>query len=185
MTHTEEHRPVEYADQLTYALTHITEFQNLIRFADAKAGAAITLVSGLLAVLLPDFNAILSALSQHPATWQFWVAVLALALSTGFFVTLVGVLSYAFLTFLPRLEKRESTPTIAFFLDCYNMGEQTFINNVRGMSTENLVEHMLREVYLLSEILVAKFRTQHLCFMWLRFVLGFWATAQISILLLP
>lgn len=40
---------VERQDQFTYALAHMSEFQNLIRFADTKAGAAVTLVSGLLA----------------------------------------------------------------------------------------------------------------------------------------
>jgi hypothetical protein len=172
----------EYADQLSYALTHINEFQELIRFADTKAGAAITLVSGLLAVLLPSYDSVLSALSLPTNFWQFWIAILTLVLSTCFFITLMGVFYYAFLTFLPRLEKREYTPTVAFFLDCYNLGEDKFIQTVSSMSKEELLEHMLREVYLLSEILVPKFRAQRFCFNWLKLLLLFWSLAELSIL---
>lgn len=94
------------------------------------------------------------------------------------------VLYFAFLTFLPRLEKREYTQTIAFFLDVYTTGEDAFIKRVSSMTTDDLLEHLLREVFLLSEILVHRFRAQRLCFNWLRFVLVFWS-AQITILFIP
>jgi hypothetical protein len=170
-----------YAHQLNYAFGQISEFQELIRFADTKAGAAITIESGLLAVLAPSISAMLPLLTSPVKPWQFWIALPILILSFGFFVAFLGVLYYAFLTFIPRLEKREYTPTIAFFLDCYNMGEEAFIQNVSTMSPEVLLKDMLREVYLLSEILVPKFKAQRLCFTWLKFVLVFWSLAQFGI----
>lgn len=173
------------ADQFVFGLHHISEFQELIRFADTKAGATITLVSGLLAVLLAAFDSVPCGLQQPPTSWQLWVAISVLILSFCFLAAFMGVLYYAFLTFLPRLEKREYTPTIAFFLDVYKMGENEFIQNVGSMSTENLVEHVLREVYLLSEILVPKFKAQSRCFTWLKLVLAFWSLAQLGILILP
>jgi len=181
---TPERQGVECADQYTYALAQISEFQELIRFADTKAGAAVTVGSGLLAVLLGVFDPVPRSLTTPSASWQFWLAVAVLVFSLGFFATFITVLYYAFLTFLPRLEKREYTPTLAFFLDVYQAGEDEFIKRISAMSTENLREHLLREVFLLSEILVPKFKAQRLCFNWLRPLILCWALAQFGLLFL-
>ena len=95
------------------------------------------------------------------------------------------VLYYAFLTFLPRLRNPDHPPTVAFFGDVHAMGEAKFIHEVSSMSTEILLEHVLRQVFLLSEIVEKKFKAQATCFRGLRFVLLFWSLAQIGILILP
>ncbi len=174
----------EHASQLTYALAQIGEFQELIRFADTKAGGAITVVSGLLALLLPTFGSVNAALTSSISAWQFWNAILVLLLSVGFFLAFMSVLYHAFLTFLPRMEEREHTATIAFFLDCHNMGEDAFVQKVKTMSQEDLLDHLLREVFLLSEILVLKFMAQKRCFKAVRIALFLWSVAQIGILAL-
>lgn len=175
-----DHEIADYSDRLAYATAQLSEFQELIRFADTKAAAAITISSALLSVLFVSYGPVLDLLNQRQTVW---VGAVSLVFTAAFFVAFMGTAYHAFLTFLPRLEKKEYQPTIAFFLDVFNMKEEPFIQEVSTMSLEDLLENTLREVYFLSEIITRKFAAQRRCFQWLRFVLLFWALAQISVLL--
>jgi hypothetical protein len=175
-----DHETASNADRLAYATGQLSEFQALIRFADTKAGAAITIASALLSVLFASYDPALNLLNEQRTVW---VGAASLVFTTAFFVAFLKTAYHAFLTFLPRLEKKEYQPTIAFFLDVFHMKEEPFIREVSTMSLEDLLEDTLREVYFLSEILTQKFAAQRRCFQWLRFVLLFWALAQLTVLL--
>ena len=168
----------DYSDRLLHATAQLSDFQELIRFADTKAGAAVTLESALLMVLLANYGPVLDLLSQRR---NLWLGAITLAVSTLFLVAFIMVLYYAFLTFLPRLEKKAYKPTVAFFMDVSKMGEDAFIETVSSMPLDELLQHTLREIYLLSEILVLKFTAQRRCFQWLRLMLIFWAVAEVGV----
>ncbi len=184
-----ESKGPDCSDRLVYATAEIAQFQGLIRFADAKAGAAITFGSALLTVLVANFPNVISVLRGCSQPWQPWLGPITLLFTLLFFGAFVLVLYYAFLTLLPRLESKEDKPkpTVAFFLDVYMAGKDSagedFVQQVSAMSPQELLEHTLREIYLLSEILRMKFKTQALCFRFLRLVLVFWVFAQVGTLL--
>jgi hypothetical protein len=175
-----EDQTSETSERLAYATGQLSEFQQLISFADAKSGAAITLASALVTVLFASSGSVPGLLGQPG---KLWLGVGVLVPSAAVFGTFVVVLHYTFQTFLPRMEKSESVRSVGFFLDVFNTGEEPFIQEVSAMPMDVLLEHTLREVYLLSKILVAKFAAQRRCFQWLRIFLIFWAVAQVAVLL--
>lgn len=170
---------VDVPDRLSYAADQLGQFQDLIRFADTKAGAAITVGSVLLTVRVASYDPLLELLKTNS-----WSDITTLALDIGVFVAFFGVFYYTFQTLLPRLEKKEYKRTVAFFLDVFHTGEESFIKEVGSMPLEELLEHTLREVYLLSEIATVKFAAQRHCFQWLRIMLVVWAIAQVASVLI-
>jgi hypothetical protein len=176
--------PSDTSDRLGYATGQMKDFQDLIRFADAKAGAAITLQSGLLVILLANQAAVVDVANRHSGVTQLLFLGSLFGLSVVSLITFLMVLYYAFLTLLPRLEKKEYKPSVAFFLDVFNMKEESFVSSVTNMPLPELLDHALREVYMLSEIVTAKFAAQRRCFQWLKFALIFWALSQLALLFL-
>ncbi len=173
----------DIAERLDYASNQIGEFQELIRFADAKAGAAVTFVAALFTVLSASYGSVLELLRQLET---LWIGLIVLVISLIFILTSLMVLYYAFQTFLPRVGKAgQPQETVAFFGDVVRMGEERFIEQVCTMPVEDLLQHVLREVFLLSEIVAAKFAAQRRCFQYLRVLLPVWAIAQIAVLLAP
>jgi hypothetical protein len=86
-----------------------------------------------------------------------------------------------------RLGAKSDNP-VAFFGHVYALGEKSkgkeFVQEVSNLSLSELVQHVLWQNYLLSEILVEKFAAQTLCFRWLRLALMFWLAAQLGVLLI-
>ena len=168
----------DYADRLSHAVAQRGEFQALVSFADTKAGAAVTFASALFTVLVANYKPALALLSH-----QAWLGLIVLALGIAFFVAFLMVLYYSFLTTLPRLEKREYKPSLDFFVDVFKMGEDAYIQAMSKTPMNELLQHTLREIYMLAEVLVQKFGAQRHCFQWLRVALLLWAVTEIGILL--
>jgi hypothetical protein len=169
---------IDFADRLSHAVAQRGEFQQLTGMADAKGGAAVAFATGLLTVLVGNYKPALELLSK-----QAWLGILILTPGIAFFIAFMMVLYYSFLTILPRLEKKEYKPSIDFFIDVFKMGEDAYIKAASAMPLEELLQHTLREIYMLSEILVEKFDAQRRCFQWLRVTLILWAITEVGVLL--
>ena len=169
----------DLADRLAHVVAQRGEFQELAGFADTKAGAAVTFASALFTVLVANYKPALTLLSH-----QMWWGLIILAPGIAFFAAFLMVLYYSFLTTMPRLEKKEYKPSLDFFADVFKMGEDAYAQAVSAMPLEELLQHTLREIYMLSEILVKKFDAQRRCFEWLRVALILWAVTEVGVLLI-
>jgi hypothetical protein len=176
-------RSFNYAEKFIHATAQIKDFQDLIRFADTKAGAGITIGATLTTITFVNYGIVFEMLNSGLRSWNVWLASIVIATTIIFLASFFMILYYGFLTLLPRLEKKEHSATIAFFADVYNMQEDSFVDTVTAMQSDELLEHILREIYLLSEILMAKFAAQRRTFQWLRINLIFWAITQLGLLL--
>jgi hypothetical protein len=176
--------PGEVPERLIYASAQIRDFQELIRFADTKAGAAVTLQSGLLVLVLANHISFLNLANSQIGATRLWFLAILFSLGILSLVTFLMVIYWAFQTLLPRFDKKDYKPSVAFFVDVFNMQGDHFVKTVTNMPLSDLLDHTLREVHMLSEIITVKFAAQRRCFQWLKFALVLWATSQIALMLM-
>lgn len=153
-----------------------SEFQNVIRFGDAKAAGVVVLLGLGLADLLKKAPQLSVAYREHSGDLSGCVSSIAFWLALPIAVVVVASVMKAL---FPQL--RASDPSLFFFGDIQKRATAgDFISEVRALPERGLADEVAKQVWQLSVIASSKMNWVKKSYYAVLGFLGLWAIARIA-----